>query len=97
MDQSQKRSSVYTEYAIATFTGAAFGMTNTVVGHPFDTIKTKMTAQDGFISGKGAGGMVATMKTVYAKEGAVGFYRGCIPPMWGSAVYRSTQFAVFDL
>ena len=24
------------------------------------------------------------------------FYRGCIPPLWGSGIYRSTQFAVFE-
>ena len=22
--------------------------------------------------------------------------RGCIPPLWGSGIYRSTQFAVFE-
>ena len=23
-------------------------------------------------------------------------FRGCIPPLWGSGIYRSTQFAVFE-
>jgi solute carrier family 25 carnitine/acylcarnitine transporter 20/29 len=26
----------------------------------------------------------------------VGFYRGVVPPLWGSIVYRSLQFAVFE-
>ena len=30
------------------------------------------------------------------KEGPIGFYRGCIPPFFGSVIYRSVQFAVFE-
>ena len=82
------------QYAVATGTGALFGATNTLVGHPFDTVKTKMQAQSGF------GGSISTaecVKMIWKGEGFMGFYRGCLPPMWGSAVYRSAQFAVFDL
>jgi hypothetical protein len=24
------------------------------------------------------------------------YFRGCVPPLWGSGIYRSTQFAVFE-
>ena len=60
---------------------------------PFDTVKTKLQAQSGF------GGSVSTREaclTIWRTEGPLGFYRGCLPPMWGSAVYRSAQFAVFE-
>ena len=80
------------EFALALGTGALYGATNTVVGHPFDTVKTKMQAQAGF-----TGGATATAKRIFATDGFAGFYRGCLPPMWGSAVYRSAQFAVYDL
>eukprot|EP01079_Euglenida_sp_SAG-EU17-18_P003423 gene3423-649_t len=40
--------------------------------------------------------MTDTIKTVWAKEGPRGFFRGVIPPMWGSAVYRGGQFTVFE-
>ena len=79
------------EYAIAVGTGALFGATNTIVGHPFDTVKTKMQAQRGF-----GGSVHETVRTIVATDGLRGFFHGCIPPMWGSAVYRSAQFAVYN-
>ncbi len=33
---------------------------------------------------------------VWRSEGLVGLYRGWLPPLWGSSVYRSMQFAVFE-
>ena len=27
-------------------------------------------------------------RKMYASEGLVGFFRGCVPPLWGSMVYR---------
>ena len=41
-------------------------------------------------------GYFDTIKNVYVKEGAIGFYRGWIPPFMGSVVYRSVQFSVFE-
>jgi solute carrier family 25 (mitochondrial carnitine/acylcarnitine transporter), member 20/29 len=57
-------------------------------GHPFDTIKTKMQAQDGFIKG---GGMMQSFSTVLRTQGIAGLYKGWWPPLWGSGIYRSTQ------
>lgn len=91
MTSNERRSdSKLREYGLATLSGALYGATNTVVGHPFDTIKTKMQAQAGV-----DGGMRASMGRLWQTEGLRGFYRGCLPPMWGSAVYRSAQFSVF--
>ena len=36
------------EFALALASGGLYGATNTVVGHPFDTVKTKMQTQSGF-------------------------------------------------
>ena len=33
---------------------------------------------------------------MYKKEGPIGFYRGWVPPFFGSVIYRSVQFSVFE-
>lgn len=65
----------------------------TPAGHPFDTIKTKMQAQEGFLKGPG---MVGSFTTVLKTQGIAGLYKGALPPLLGSGIYRSTQFAVFE-
>jgi hypothetical protein len=39
---SEKRTSYLKEGLISSLTGIIYGVSNTLVGHPFDTIKTKM-------------------------------------------------------
>ena len=72
--------------------GVLYGTTSVVVGHPFDTVKTKMQAQTGFESR----GMLRTFTTTLHEQGIRGLYRGCLPPLFGSGIFRSTQFAVFE-
>mmetsp|Transcript_13329 Transcript_13329/g.9409 ORF Transcript_13329/g.9409 Transcript_13329/m.9409 type:complete len:107 (-) Transcript_13329:430-750(-) len=55
-----------------------------------------MIAQTEHISAKNKNAYVNTIKGVYSKEGAIGFYRGWIPPFFGSIIFRSAQFAVFE-
>jgi solute carrier family 25 carnitine/acylcarnitine transporter 20/29 len=33
---------------------------------------------------------------LFKTEGLVGFYRGAVPPLLGSSIFRATQFAVFE-
>ncbi|KAJ3202528.1 hypothetical protein HK099_001814, partial [Clydaea vesicula] len=61
------------------------------VGHPFDTIKTKMQAEPGFNNG-----MVKSFQQVWNSQGVKGLYKGSLGPILGSGLYRSTQFAVFE-
>lgn len=42
MTHSHKRAEWHKEGLYSLITGFLFGATNTIVGHPFDTIKTKM-------------------------------------------------------
>ena len=44
MSHGEKRTVWYKEAMISCITGGLFGATNTIVGHPFDTVKTKMQA-----------------------------------------------------
>lgn len=95
MTHSHKRAEWYKEGVYSLVTGFLFGATNTLVGHPFDTIKTKMQVQAEF--GQQQLKYIDTIKDTYRKEGPIGFYRGCVPPFFGSIVYRSLQFSVFEL
>ena len=47
---NEKRTTWYKEGAITALTGFLFGGSNTLVGHPFDTVKTKMQAQGGHMA-----------------------------------------------
>ena len=42
MSHSEKRTDWKKEFLCAAITGVLYGGTNTIVGHPFDTVKTKM-------------------------------------------------------
>lgn len=52
-----------------------------------------MQAQEGFLKGPG---MVGSFTTVLKTQGIAGLYKGALPPLLGSGIYRSTQFAVFE-
>eukprot|EP01100_Stratorugosa_tubuloviscum_P014082 TRINITY_DN732_c2_g2_i2.p1 TRINITY_DN732_c2_g2~~TRINITY_DN732_c2_g2_i2.p1 ORF type:complete len:300 (-),score=112.99 TRINITY_DN732_c2_g2_i2:20-919(-) len=72
--------------------GLLFGITLPLFGHPLDTIKTKMQAQGSYMQG----GLISVSKQIYKQEGFLGFYRGLIPPLIGSAIFRSLQFGVYN-
>lgn len=69
--------------------GVLYGTTSVAVGHPFDTVKTKMQAQEGYE----AEGMFRTFGRTLKEQGVRGVYRGSLPPLLGSGLFRSTQFA----
>lgn len=92
MSHTEKRTDWVTEGILGFATGVVFGITSVVVGHPFDTIKTKMQAQQGFEDKN----MRKSFAIVFKTEGIKGFYRGCIPPLMGSGFYRSIQFSAFE-
>jgi solute carrier family 25 carnitine/acylcarnitine transporter 20/29 len=80
------------EESIASFVcGMLFGATTVIVGHPLDTIKTKLQADSRYQS-------MTTYRAalMIAREGGIpGFYRGFIPPLVGSTFFRSIQFASY--
>ena len=73
--------------------GITYGVTSMVVGHPIDTIKNKMQAQEGYEAKNAVNALLRTLRT----QGILGLYRGATPQFLGSMVFRSTQFGVFDL
>ncbi|XP_052067675.1 uncharacterized protein LOC127706971 [Mytilus californianus] len=92
MTHNEERAHWVKEGVIGLGVGVLYGVTNVCVGHPFDTIKTKMQAQAGFEKSN----MFQTLAKTLRTQGVIGLYRGCIPPLWGSGIYRSSQFAVFE-
>lgn len=92
MSHNEKRTNWAKEGVLGFATGVLFGVTSVCVGHPFDTIKTKMQAQQGFENMN----MRKSFAFVFKKEGIKGLYRGCIPPLLGSGFYRSIQFSAFE-
>ncbi len=95
MTHNHKRTNWYKEGLYTMVCGFLYGSTNAIVGHPFDTIKTKMQAQTDFIN-TGGHGYRKSIEMVYARDGLIGFYRGVVPPFIGSTIFRSLQFAVFE-
>lgn len=71
--------------------GLLYGLTSPIIGQPFDTVKTKMQAELSYMKL----GMVASFKRLWAEEGVRGLYRGILPPLFGSSVFRAIQFSVY--
>ena len=59
MSHSEQRTTWHKEFLMSTLSGFAFGATNTIVGHPMDTVKTKMQTQSEHIA---RGGLSHTVR-----------------------------------
>lgn len=81
--------------AIGMGTGILFGMSSVAVGHPFDTIKTKMQSETQYL-GNDKPNAITSFIRVVRQQGIRGLYSGCWPPLFGSGVYRATQFMVYE-
>lgn len=71
--------------------GGASGGLGSVVGNPFDILKTKMMAAEG--AGVGLG---ATASAIYANQGILGFYRGIDANVLRAIVNNGTKMACYD-
>ncbi|OXB60015.1 hypothetical protein ASZ78_001991 [Callipepla squamata] len=66
------------------------GAASVVVGHPLDTVKTRLQA------GQGYGNTLNCVLTVYRNESVAGFFKGMSFPLASIAVYSSVVFGVFS-
>jgi len=71
--------------------GLLFGLAAPLVGQPLDTIKTRMQADAAYARG----GALATARGIVAREGLLALYRGLLPPLLGSTIFRSVQISVY--
>eukprot|EP01038_Epipyxis_sp_PR26KG_P009501 gene9501-12799_t len=71
--------------------GVAGGVSVVLVGHPFDTTKTRLqTAPPGFYSST-----FDCVKKTFQWEGLGGFYSGIISPLLGQMFFRAASFTTF--
>ena len=87
MTHCETRGSMMIEAILGGIAGALFGTTQVVVGHPFDTIKTKMQAQTKYMDFRSS--YRSTVMKVIKNEGLFGLYRGCGINVAGVVVTRS--------
>ena len=88
MSHNEPRSGYLQEAWLSLISGLIYGGVNTLVGHPLDTVKTKMQAQSDVLQSKQS--LLGIIKHVIRNDGgAMGLYRGCVPPFIGSIIYRS--------
>lgn len=92
MAHNERRTSWWKDGVFGLTTGALYGATSVAVGHPWDTIKTKMQAQRGYEDAR----MFPTFLRTLREQGPLGLYRGCVPALCGSAMFRSAQFAGYE-
>jgi solute carrier family 25 carnitine/acylcarnitine transporter 20/29 len=92
LSAGDERSTWFMEGIYGFLTGILYGCTSVIVGQPFDTIKTKMQAGSGFEKKSPYSSLVEVLR----KDGIRGLYRGSLPPLMGSGIYRSSQFAVYE-
>ncbi|AWP11613.1 putative solute carrier family 25 member 48 [Scophthalmus maximus] len=66
------------------------GASSVVVGHPLDTVKTRLQA------GKGYRNTLHCILTIYRKETVMGFFKGMSFPLASVTVYNSAVFGFFS-
>lgn len=81
-----------------TVAGLAAGVSSTLIGHPFETLKVRMQTI-GMASQKGAlfegSSMVRACLSTLKQEGLIGIYKGVTPTLPGVFAYNSVLFASF--
>ena len=71
--------------------GVAFGLASPLASHPLDTIKCRMQVDPQFARG----GALQALRATFREGGVRRLYAGLLPPLAGSVVYRSVQFAAY--
>ena len=92
MAHTEPRSTPLREGTIAVVTGAVYGCAHTLSGHPLDNLKTSLQL-DPALHGLSP---LAAARRMHAAHGISAFFRGCVPPLWGSAVYRAAFMSAYE-
>ncbi|KDO28283.1 hypothetical protein SPRG_06334 [Saprolegnia parasitica CBS 223.65] len=69
--------------------GTVGGVAGIVAGHPLDTIKVRLQTQ------AQRGSVVAAFRSIAAKEGFRGFYKGMVSPIVSNAPINAVVFAIY--
>ncbi|KAH8700210.1 mitochondrial carnitine/acylcarnitine carrier protein [Talaromyces proteolyticus] len=68
--------------------GAAGGITQVIIGQPFDIVKVRMQTQVN-------GNAIQVARKILTHEGVLGFYKGSLPPLLGVGACISIVYSVF--
>lgn len=71
--------------------GLLFGVTAPIVGQPIDLVKTRMQVGGRFAKTSA----FETFRITLKNEGVLGLYKGILPPLFGSTIFRSVQFTAY--
>jgi len=71
--------------------GTVGGFAQVAVGHPLDTVKTRMQMQ-GQPGAEVYSGMMDCCKKMFQREGFSGFYAGAFSPLAGAAFHNASLF-----
>ena len=77
------------EALLGSVCGFVFGAVAPIVGHPLDTIKSRMQVNTT------SGSAWSVGRSVVKSEGFTGLYRGLLPPLVGSSIFRSVQLTTY--
>lgn len=72
--------------------GCLGGMSQVIIGQPFDIVKVRIQAQ----TKENRSSMVDVAKRIWQNEGPLGFYKGTLPPLVGLGACVSIQFGVLE-
>mmetsp|Transcript_16982 Transcript_16982/g.22005 ORF Transcript_16982/g.22005 Transcript_16982/m.22005 type:complete len:291 (+) Transcript_16982:74-946(+) len=92
MAHVEERSHWVREGQIALAGGMLYGISHTISGHPLDNIKAMMQMEQRYRGWS----WLRVASDLWRKEGLHAFFRGVMPPLWGSALYRGTMMSVYE-
>ena len=93
MTHSEERGPWEKEALLGCFSGILYGLTNVIVGHPFDTVKTRMQSQHVDYAERYS----SQLKSIIRQEGLPGLYKGVGVNAAGVMASRSFVQGSFEL
>ena len=96
MSHCEQRVDLQSEVVLGLLAGMVYGATNVLVGHPFDTVKTKLQCQSG-LRLDASSSMRECATKILTKEGLPGFYRGSHAIILGTMVQRGLVMSTYEL
>eukprot|EP00996_Jenningsia_fusiforme_P002584 NODE_3410_length_982_cov_21.946409_g3132_i0.p1 GENE.NODE_3410_length_982_cov_21.946409_g3132_i0~~NODE_3410_length_982_cov_21.946409_g3132_i0.p1 ORF type:complete len:292 (+),score=31.69 NODE_3410_length_982_cov_21.946409_g3132_i0:95-970(+) len=85
-------SSTIADRGVAFISGFVAGCVGLLVGHPFDTLKTRAQTGWGGVNASGKSVLLATLR----QQGIAGLYRGILPPLLVVGWITSLTFTIFE-
>ncbi|GMF28542.1 unnamed protein product [Phytophthora lilii] len=76
--------------------GGLAGLTLNCLFYPLDVIRGRLTVQQYYNANRPSSGILECARSIRAKEGLRGFYRGFVPASFGVFTYIGCNFALYE-